>query len=351
MQQEDFYQDRRQGLASSLSVIMPVYNAQDTVSRSVDSFLRLSEALLHHHRLQSHLYIVDDCSTDDTVQVINQIHQLHDQITLIKNNENLGPGLSRNEALSLVKSGYVGFLDADDEILPEGYIDAYIEGIKRGSDWITFNGWFCDSDSKKSKYDFDRLTDNTQQLATRCRKGELDGSVIFTIYSSKLLCDNKLQFPTGYFEDISFAYRALLEAETRYIIDVPGYRKHSTSTSIVNTISEKHINGLIDAWLRVDAILEKYDSPDFQYDRTYGLYGYVANLVTSIILSGHPGQDKERFFSLLFSRVGPELEYQSNDYPIKTKKDKLTNYFLENFSSRKGQFVPIISTFYKDLFN
>ena len=351
MQQEDFYQEKRQGPAPRLSVIMPVYNAQDTVSRSVDSFLHLSEALLHRYGLQSRLYIVDDYSADDTVQVINQILQFHDQITLIKNNKNLGPGLSRNKALSLIKDGYVGFLDADDEIVSDGYINAYIEGIKRDSDWITFNGWFCDGSSRKSKYDFDRLTDNTQQLATRCRKGELDGSIIFTIYSSKLLRDNKLRFPAGYYEDISFAYEALLAAETRYIVDVSGYRKHSISTSIVNTISERHINGFIDAWLRVDAILEKYDSPDFQFDRTYGFYGYVANLVSSIVLSGYTNQDKERLFSLLFSRVELELESQNSNYPIKTKKDRLTKYFLESFPLRKGQFIPNISTFYEDLFN
>jgi len=351
MQQKDFRQGKRTGSRPRLSIIMPVYNAQDTVSFSLDSFLHLSEELLRRHGLQSHLYIVDDCSTDDTVQVINQTLQFHDQITLIKNNKNLGPGLSRNEALLLIKDGYVGFLDADDEIISGGYIDAYIEGIKRGADWITFNGWFFDGDSKKSKYDFDRLTDNTQQLATRCRKGELDGSVIFTIYSLKLLRDNKLQFPAGYYEDISFAYKALLTAKSRYIVDVPGYRKHSTCSSIVNTISEKHINGLIDAWLRVDAILEKDFSLDFQFDRAYGFYGYVANLVSSIALSDHPVQDKERFFSLLFSRVESALKGQSDDYPIKTKKDMLTNYFLENFSSKKGRFVPNIITFHKELFN
>ncbi len=61
------------------------------------------------------------------------------------------------------------------------------------------------------------MVDDTEQLSIKCLRGELDGSVIFSIYSSKLIHGNSLTFPSGYYEDISFAYNAMLLAQSRYI--------------------------------------------------------------------------------------------------------------------------------------
>jgi len=335
----------------TLSIIMPVYNARNTISRSVSSFLLLSEKLLHDHNIKSNLYIIDDCSTDNTAQLARDFAQMHYHISLIENRENLGPGLSRNKALSLVESEYVGFLDADDEIIADAYIDSYLQGVKLGADWITFNGWFCSNFAKKEKYDFDRLIDDDDILSSRCRRGELDGSVIFSIYSSKMITCNNLRFPSGYYEDISFAYRAMLISQKRCISDKFSYKKHSVDTSIVNTVSERHVNGLIDAWLRVDSMLGDCQTPTCQYDRVYGVYGYVANLISSIVLSDNSAQYKMQLFSLLFERVVFGLKLQEFNYIAKTKKDKLVAYFMGSFVKRKSTFVVDMDSFYRRLFD
>ena len=232
-----------------LSVIMPVYNAVETVSRSISSFQYLAKTLLNNYDIGCKLYIVDDCSDDGTTQIVDDFSQSHKNIIFIRNNKNIGPGLSRNKAIYLIKDGYIGFLDADDEIIIDEYIKSYIEGVNLGADWITFNGWFCGEDTQKSKYDFERLVNDTKQLSIRCLKGELDGSVIFSVYSSKLIHDNSLSFPSGYYEDIPFAYKAMLLSKNRHISKNFSYKKHNVSTSIVNTISEKHIKGFIGAWI------------------------------------------------------------------------------------------------------
>jgi len=194
------------------------------------------------------------------------------------------------------------------------------------------------------------LTDDTEQLSIKCRRGELDGSVIFSIYSLQLIRDNNLNFPGGYYEDIPFAYNAMLLAKKRYISNNFSYKKHSVSTSIVNTISEKHIKGIIDAWLRIDSLLEDYKSLNSQSDQMYGVYGYIANLITSIILSDHSDQFKIKLFSFLFLKIETELDL-NKIYNIETKKDKLVEYFQKNFPQKKTTFVSDINFFYKHLFN
>jgi hypothetical protein len=142
----------------------------------------------------------------------------------------------------------------------------------------------------------------------------------------------------------------MLLAKKRYISNNFSYKKHSVSTSIVNTISEKHIKGIIDAWLRIDSLLEDYKSLNSQSDQMYGVYGYIANLITSIILSDHSDQFKIKLFSFLFLKIETELDL-NKIYNIETKKDKLVEYFQKNFPQKKTTFVSDINFFYKHLFN
>jgi len=334
-----------------LSIIMPVYNAIDTISRSISSFQYFAERLLNNSDLSCKLYVIDDCSNDGTTKIIDDFSQSHNNIIFIRNDENIGPGLSRNKALELIEDGYIGFLDADDEIIVDSYIDSYINGVNSGADWITFNGWFCGDTAKNSKYDFDRLVDDTEQLSIRCLRGELDGSVIFSIYSSKLINDNNLRFPSGYYEDIPFAYGAMLLAENRCISNNFSYKKHNISTSIINTVSKKHIKGIIDSWVQVDHILKDYNLSDFQFDRVYGMYGYIANAILSIIFSDHSSGYKMELFSLLSLEVTSKVVVNRSDYVVKTKKDRIVDFFLENFSQSKATFVSDIDSFYNHLFN
>ena len=331
---------------SDLSIVMPVYNALDSIHRSVNSFLNLAEKLFNDFDVSCRLYIIDDFSNDGSTQVLHDLSQLYNNIYFIKNDENIGPGPTRNKALDIIKSGYVGFLDVDDEIIVNNYADSYVKGMNLGADWITFNGWFCNGDVKNSKYDFDRLTNNTDQLATKCRRGELDGSVIFTIYSIHLIKNNYLNFPDGYYEDISFAYKAMLIAKNRYISNNYSYKKHNIDTSIVNTISKKHIKGLLDAWLRVDIILADYKSLNLQSDRIYGIYGYIGNLIKSVILSKQNSQYKKELFSFLYINIQAHSELLNIEYNKSTDKELLVEFFRENFPKTESTFLSDIKFFY-----
>jgi glycosyltransferase involved in cell wall biosynthesis len=330
---------------SDLSIVMPIYNSVNSIQRSVKSFLSLAEKLLNDYDINCSLYIIDDFSTDGSSQAADDLFQSHDNIFLIKNDKNLGPGLARNKALDIIKTGYVGFLDADDEIIANDYADSYVKGINLDADWITFNGWFCHSDIKNSKYDFDRLTDDTEQLSIKCRRGELDGSVIFSIYSLQLIRDNNLNFPGGYYEDIPFAYKAMLIAKKRYISNNYSYKKYNINTSIVNTISRKHIRGLFNAWLRVDIVLEDFKSSNTQTDRLYGIYGYIANLIKSIILSEHSSQYKKELFNFLYIKVEAHQDLLNCEYNISTQKELLVEYFKKNFPKKKTSFLSDIKDF------
>lgn len=88
-----------------VSIIMPSYNTAKYIKRSIQSVLAQTYE-------NWELIIVDDCSTDDTV---NKIKKFNDKrISLLINSKNYGAAVSRNRALKKAQGKYIAFLDSDD---------------------------------------------------------------------------------------------------------------------------------------------------------------------------------------------------------------------------------------------
>ncbi|EOM2498894.1 glycosyltransferase family 2 protein, partial [Escherichia coli] len=60
------------------------------------------------------LYIIDDCSTDDTFSLINSRYKNNQKIRILRNKTNLGVAESRNYGIEMATGKYISFCDADD---------------------------------------------------------------------------------------------------------------------------------------------------------------------------------------------------------------------------------------------
>jgi len=87
------------------SVVIPLYNKEKYIERSVNSVLRQS-----HNSFE--LIIVNDGSTDKSVEIINT---LEDHRIRVINQANYGVAVARNTGIQIAKHQWVAFLDADDE--------------------------------------------------------------------------------------------------------------------------------------------------------------------------------------------------------------------------------------------
>lgn len=88
-----------------VSIVMPAYNVGAYISDTINSILAQTYK-------NWELLIVDDCSTDNTVEVINSFND--SRIRLYSNETNSGAAVSRNYALRLAEGKWVAFLDGDD---------------------------------------------------------------------------------------------------------------------------------------------------------------------------------------------------------------------------------------------
>lgn len=91
----------------SISVIIPVYNKEKYICQAINSILCQS--------LQpQEIIIIDDCSTDRSVEIITNFVHIDKRIKLIKLGQNKGVSYARNAGVQLATSKYVTFMDADD---------------------------------------------------------------------------------------------------------------------------------------------------------------------------------------------------------------------------------------------
>ncbi|MBQ6724398.1 MAG: glycosyltransferase family 2 protein [Paludibacteraceae bacterium] len=93
-----------------VSIIMPTYNCEHFIAEAIRSVLAQTYT-------DWELIIVDDCSTDNTAQIVASFDDT--RIVYQRNEKNVGAALTRNKALQIAKGHYIAFLDADDLWAPE----------------------------------------------------------------------------------------------------------------------------------------------------------------------------------------------------------------------------------------
>lgn len=101
-----------QGIKNMVSVVMPVYNAERYIARAIDSILGQT-----HSNLE--LVIIDDCSTDKSMLIVNQYND--SRIRIIHNESNKGIAYSRNAGISHSRGEFIALMDDDDISMRERF--------------------------------------------------------------------------------------------------------------------------------------------------------------------------------------------------------------------------------------
>lgn len=101
-------------MSISISVIIPTYNTALLIERTLKSVLSQKGAF------ELEILVIDDCSSDNTLERIEAMHQ--PTIKILRQETNRGPAAARNRGLQEAKGEYSAFLDGDDYWLP-GFLE------------------------------------------------------------------------------------------------------------------------------------------------------------------------------------------------------------------------------------
>jgi len=93
---------------TSVAAIIPTYNRENTIIKCVESVLAQTLSV-------DEIFIIDDCSTDHT---IDRLRSFRKKISILQTDKQSGAQKARNVGIRAAKSNWIAFLDSDDEWLP-----------------------------------------------------------------------------------------------------------------------------------------------------------------------------------------------------------------------------------------
>lgn len=112
-----------------ISIICPIYNAEKYIQRMLVSLQRQTFE-------DFEVICILDASSDNSSQIVKEFASHDERFRVIENETNLHAGMSRNVGLDNAKGEFIGFVDADDECLPNMYEVLYSEAVSKNADYV-----------------------------------------------------------------------------------------------------------------------------------------------------------------------------------------------------------------------
>lgn len=114
-----------------VSVIIPVYNSGKYLKRTLES-------VINQTFKDFEVLCVNDCSTDNSLEILEEFAKQDKRIKIINNTKNIGSALSRNAGIDNARGEYIYFLDSDDYI-EQKYLECMVEKIEQENCDIVLN--------------------------------------------------------------------------------------------------------------------------------------------------------------------------------------------------------------------
>jgi len=231
-------------MKNKISVIIPTYNTEQYIKECIDS-------ILNQTYQNFEIIIINDGSTDNTLEVLNSIKDERIRVITI---ENSGQGVARNLALKEATGDYIAFIDSDDFIEPVTFEVALNRILQDDSDLVYFDWKYYYQKTGKYAYVSKEDFFHKKVLEQDECKELLKIQHYFTVnklYKKSFLLENDVKYGERYiYEDVPFWVKVSMKAKKVSLIQSPLYsvRTNETSTTKSNLNTDRHVNGFIKAF-------------------------------------------------------------------------------------------------------
>ena len=116
-----------------ISIIIPVYNVDKYIDETIKS-------ILNQDYTNWELICVDDCSSDNSLDILRKYEKNNPRIRVFENEVNCGPSKTRNKGLFHARGNYITFLDSDDYWYKDKLSKQYTF-MKENNYYFTFTGY------------------------------------------------------------------------------------------------------------------------------------------------------------------------------------------------------------------
>lgn len=226
MNKEDKYHENR----PMVSIIIPTFNCASYVCRAIDSVLKKGKNNFE-------IIVVDDASTDQTQEILNNSYKNNETVKIIRHQNNLKLGAARNTGLDLARGKYVFFLDADDW-LEEGSIEELIILAEKNKAEIVACGMkkVWDNGEQQSYHGHNFSCQGGVEALTQFATHKIGSIVCNKLFLRDFIEKNQLRFIVGFWhEDVMFTAKAIYQCEKYISVDNQWYNYFQRNKSIVNS--------------------------------------------------------------------------------------------------------------------
>jgi glycosyltransferase involved in cell wall biosynthesis len=223
------------------SIIVPVYNVEDYLSKCLDS-------ILEQRYSNYELILINDGSTDSSLEICKKYQKIYSQIILI-DKKNGGLSDARNTGLRESKGDYIIFTDSDDYWQGKQVLDNLDDLIKESSPDVIIH--------EESRFFSEKdIVCKYNQKFIKNKRGKFENEILDLVYydlyvasawdkviKRSILIDNNLFFPVGRkSEDIEWCGKLISHIQTFSIYSKSFYvYRQVRKGSITTTVGGKHI--------------------------------------------------------------------------------------------------------------
>ncbi len=230
-----------------ISFIIAAYNAEETLARAIDSALGQVGVTVE-------VIVVDDCSTDETVEIAESYTD--PRVRLIRQPQNGGPGRARNTGIAAATGRFVATLDSDDAVYPERSLSMLQRAKTLDAQIVVDNVDVVPLEGGSAKTMFDKRF--LQQKREITLAEFIDSNLIFKttfnygymkpIFDREFLARNDLWFDEALrIGEDYILFASVLASGARCAIDPnPGYVYYLRQGSISRVLKHQHLDDMLE---------------------------------------------------------------------------------------------------------
>lgn len=215
-----------------ISVIVPAYNSELWIARCLDSICAQTYSQLE-------IIVIDDGSTDRTGEIIDE-YARKDQRLVPVHQENAGLVAVREKGIQLANGQYIGFVDSDDEIIPDMYERLLKNALKYRADISHCGVVFAYEDGRKEPHYGTNVILEQNSIEGQCEllKGNrFEPSLCNKLYAAGIMCDSCPDMTILNNEDLLRNFVLFQQAKKSVFEDFCGYIYYQRSGSMSKNTS------------------------------------------------------------------------------------------------------------------
>lgn len=231
-----------------VSVVVPVYNAEETLERCLDSLISQSYKNIE-------IVCVNDGSSDSSLKILNKYRKKDERIVVIDNDKNRGCSYTKNRGIDNATGDFICFVDSDDYI--ENNMINELVDFQRKNNLDLVKCHYNNYEDGKLKntilnYPEEKILNTKKDInefKTKLFSGEIPGYLQLLLIKRNVLNDKKINEKIAFLEDVTFYLELLSEKIKVGILNKRLYNyvnnKNGLTFSLTTEKVENRIKGII----------------------------------------------------------------------------------------------------------